>query len=214
MTVNSFLASGGDGFLELNNGAGKQDTGKTDLQAMVDYMAQFGTAPDQVNPDYKQNGVNTVFPAGSSRRYAPGDHVTFNVQGWSMTNTLDAKDTSVTVKLGATTLPCATCTLDNAAQAALPGFDVTGKAPVDVVIPPGTPEGPTTLTLTGATTGTSIEVPITIDFTETIQVLGTNDFHGRLQNDPTAATAGAAVLAGAVKQLRATEPGHGVRGGR
>ena len=42
VTVNSFLASGGDGFLELNNGAGKQDTGKTDLQAMVDYMAAFG----------------------------------------------------------------------------------------------------------------------------------------------------------------------------
>ena len=43
VTVNSFLASGGDNFLELNNGTGKQDTGKTDLQAMVDYMEAFGT---------------------------------------------------------------------------------------------------------------------------------------------------------------------------
>ncbi len=50
--------------------------------------------------------------------------------------------------------------------------------------------------------------------THTIQILGTNDFHGRLQNDATAATAGAAVLAGAVKQLRGAEPRHGVRGGR
>ena len=50
VTVNSFLASGGDGFLELNNGAGKQDTGKTDLQAMVDYMAAFGSGGNHVNP--------------------------------------------------------------------------------------------------------------------------------------------------------------------
>ena len=42
--------------------------------------------------------------------------------------------------------------------------------------------------------------------TRTIQILGTNDFHGRLQNDTTAATAGAAVLAGAVKQLRGQNP--------
>ena len=50
VTVNSFLASGGDGFLELNNGAGKQDTGKTDLQGMVDYMAAFGTGPTRSTP--------------------------------------------------------------------------------------------------------------------------------------------------------------------
>ena len=78
MTVNSFLASGGDGFLELNNGADKQDTGKTDLQAMVDYMAAFGSGADQVDPDYKQNGVNVTFPAGAPAGYAP-------VTTWSST---------------------------------------------------------------------------------------------------------------------------------
>ena len=41
VTVNSFLATGGDNFFELNNGAGKRDTGKIDLTAMVDYMAEF-----------------------------------------------------------------------------------------------------------------------------------------------------------------------------
>ncbi|MDO9455348.1 5'-nucleotidase C-terminal domain-containing protein [Nocardioides sp.] len=40
--------------------------------------------------------------------------------------------------------------------------------------------------------------------TREIQVLGTNDFHGRLQAD--GAQAGAAVLSGAVKQLRAQNP--------
>ena len=41
MTVNSFLATGGDNFVAFAGGTGKQDTGKTDLQAMVDYMAEF-----------------------------------------------------------------------------------------------------------------------------------------------------------------------------
>ncbi len=36
-----------------------------------------------------------------------------------------------------------------------------------------------------------------------IQILGTNDFHGRIANDPTSSAAGAAAMAGAVKQLRA-----------
>ena len=39
-----------------------------------------------------------------------------------------------------------------------------------------------------------------------IQVLATNDFHGRIANDPGSAAAGAAVMAGAVKQLRAENP--------
>ncbi|MGA7148920.1 MAG: 5'-nucleotidase C-terminal domain-containing protein [Microbacterium sp.] len=39
-----------------------------------------------------------------------------------------------------------------------------------------------------------------------VQFLATNDFHGRLVDNPTGAEAGAAVLAGAVKQLRAANP--------
>jgi len=160
VTVNSFLASGGDNFLELNNGAHKQDTGQTDLQAMVAYMAAFGSGAGQVAASYAQNGVGVTFPAGAPASYAPGAHVKFDVSSWSMTNALDTKDAAVTVKLGTVTL--GTATLDNAAQAALPGFDTVGKASVDVVLPAGTPGGPATLTLLGSDTGTSIAVPITV----------------------------------------------------
>ena len=159
VTVNSFLASGGDGFSELNNGAGKQDTGKTDLEGMVDYMAAFGSGANQVMPDYKQNGVGISFPAGAPASYHPGDHVLFNVSSWSMTNPLDAKDTDVVVKAGATTL--GTFALDNAPQGGLPGFDITGKASVDVVVPNGTTTS-LTLTLSGATTGTTSTVTVPI----------------------------------------------------
>ena len=40
VTVNSFLASGGDNFREFADGTGKATVGVTDLQAMVDYMAE------------------------------------------------------------------------------------------------------------------------------------------------------------------------------
>ena len=159
VTVNSFLASGGDNFFELSNGANKQDTGKIDLQGMVDYMAAFGSGTDVVPVDSKQNGVGVTFPGSAPAAYAPGAHVLFNVSSWSMTNALDVKDTDVVVKLGATTL--GTFPLDNAAQVAVPGFDTTGKASVDVVLP-ALPPGVATLTLTGANTGTEIEVPITV----------------------------------------------------
>ena len=79
---------------------------------------------------------------------------------------------------------------------------------VDVGIPAGTTDGPTKLTLTGAATGTKIPVGIAVDerLHRTIQVLATNDFHGRIANDPSSAAAGAGVMAGAVKQLRAANP--------
>ncbi|MDQ6527103.1 bifunctional UDP-sugar hydrolase/5'-nucleotidase [Nocardioides sp. LHD-245] len=39
-----------------------------------------------------------------------------------------------------------------------------------------------------------------------IQIIGTNDFHGRILNEPTSAAAGAAILSAAVKDLRAANP--------
>jgi 5'-nucleotidase len=127
---------------------------------MVAYMSAFGTSPDQVTPDYKQNGINITFPADAPTGYAPGDHVKFDVSGWSMTNPADTKDTAIVVKVGATTLSCA-CTLDNTPQPALPGSDVTGKASIDVVVPASTLPGPLTLSLSGAATGTESQVTVT-----------------------------------------------------
>ena len=73
--MNSFLATGGDNFTALNGGTGKQDTGQTDLQAMVDYMAEFantGEGDDPLPVPTKQNGVGVAFPAGAPAAYEPG----------------------------------------------------------------------------------------------------------------------------------------------
>ena len=90
-----------------------------------------------------------------------------------MTNAVDTKDTAVTVKPGATTL--GTATLDNTAPAALPGFDMTGKANVDVVVPKRRLPGPMTLTLVGAQTGTESQVTVNVTQAGTSSVTA-NDF--------------------------------------
>src|SRR5690606_30308446 len=41
---------------------------------------------------------------------------------------------------------------------------------------------------------------------ETVQILGTNDFHGRIVTDLGSAQGGAGILSGAVKQLRGDHP--------
>ncbi|NGZ99587.1 hypothetical protein G5V59_02140 [Nocardioides sp. W3-2-3] len=97
MTVNSFLATGGDNFREFANGTSKVDTGKADLQAMVDYMAaKAAQAPLPV--DRTQHAVQVDFPAGAPASYAPGDHVTFSVGSWAMSTSADTKDATLQVK--------------------------------------------------------------------------------------------------------------------
>ena len=110
---------------------------QTDLQAMVDYMAEFantgeGDPPLPVPVEAERRRTSTSRPA-RRRRTTPGEHVMFNVSGWSFTSPSDPRDTEVVVKLGATTL--GTFPLNNTAPSANPPFDDTGKAAVDVVLP-------------------------------------------------------------------------------
>ncbi len=201
VTVNSFLASGGDNFRAFNNGTGKRDTGKIDLQAMVDYMDEF--AADAALPvDYGQRAVGVAFPGTAPAAYAPGDRVLFNVSSWAMSTAADLKDTELKVMLGDDEI--GTATVNNATSTT--ADDEAGKASVDVELPADAPDGKVTLTLVGATTGTEVPVVITVDDElRQIQILATNDFHGRLLQDG-ANSAGAAVLSGAVKQLRGEVP--------
>jgi 5'-nucleotidase len=198
VTANSFLAGGGDNFLELANGTQKRDTGKVDLSAMVDYMAAFGSGSDVVPVDYKQNGVGVAFPADAPASYHPGDHVTFNVSSWSMTHPSDVKDTAVVVTLGDT--PLGSFPLDNTAQSALPGFDTTGKASVDVVLPAGV-VGPVTLVLSGAQTGTTVPVTVQVKETSTTTATDASAAYGQPVQVPVTVTGGTTTPTGTVTLL-------------
>lgn len=205
VTANSFLGGGGDNFWELANGTGKVDTGKIDLEAMVDYMEQFQSEPLEI--DYSQRGVEVTFPDGAPESYGPGDTVTFDVASWAMSADGDATDAQIQVRLGDQQVGTAPVTITQSTKP----YDNIGTATVSVQLPEGVEEGPVTLALVGPTTGTEVPVQITVDDgIEEIQVLATNDFHGRLQRSQTSAEAGAAVLSGAVKQLRTENPDNTV----
>jgi 5'-nucleotidase len=155
VTANSFLASGGDNFWEFGNVTNKRDTGKSDLTAMVDYMAEFtDTAPLPV--DYKQHAVGVTFPAGAPASYKAGDHVVFDLSSLAYSTAADTKDSQVKVSLGDTDL--GTFPVDNTIGTAV--YDEYGTASVDVVLPAGTPGGGAVLTVTGLTTGTTVTVPL------------------------------------------------------
>lgn len=159
VTVNSFLATGGDNFRAFVGGTDKRDTGKVDLEAMVDYMAEFaGTEPLPV--DFTQRAVGANFPADAPASYAPGSSVQFELSSLSFTSPTDTRDSEVTVSLGGVDL--GTFDVTTTVQAALPGFDEAGTASVDVTLPAGTPAGPAVLTVTGVLTGTVALVPITV----------------------------------------------------
>ncbi|MFE5307079.1 bifunctional metallophosphatase/5'-nucleotidase [Isoptericola sp. NPDC056605] len=157
VTVNSFLASGGDNFRAFADGANARDTGKADLAAFVDYMATHA-AGEPLAVDPSQRAVGVSFPADAPEAYEPGATVAFDVSSWSMSAPGDVTDPELTVSLGDTELGTAAVTT----AAGTAPDDTIGTASVAVELPADAPAGATALTLTGAATGTEVTVPIEV----------------------------------------------------
>ena len=152
VTVNSFLAAGGDNFGVFAQGTNRADSGRIDLTAMVEYLAQTGT----LAPDYGQRAVGVVGLAPGAKLTA-GDKLSFDLTSLVMSAPSDLRDTEVTVSLGQQVL--GTFPVD-----ATLGTDINdeyGKASVTVTLPTAL-TGQQVLTITGATTGTSVKIPVTI----------------------------------------------------
>jgi len=159
VTVNSFLASGGDNFGALNGSGRKQDTGRTDLQAQVDYFAEFASdAPLPV--DYSQRAVGVVFPDAAPATYDAGSDVTFDLSSLSMTGPGDQTDASVDVSLDGTSL--GTFPVTTTPLATLPGFDEAGTASASITLPGDLATGDYELVVTGSDTGTEAIVPVSV----------------------------------------------------
>jgi 5'-nucleotidase len=157
VTVNSFLASGGDNFRGFNAGTAKRDTGKVDLQAMVDYMAaKAATTPLPVNKEQRQIGVS--FPSDAPRFYRIGQDFKVTLSSLAMSTAADAKDTVLNIKVGNTTLNPAA--VDNTIGTT--PFDENGKSAVSVKLKGKTKTGKQLITFTGPTTGTTLSLPIDV----------------------------------------------------
>jgi 5'-nucleotidase len=162
VTVNSFLASGGDNFPTLAQGTDVRDTGMVDLQAMVDYMAAH--AVDQpLAPDFSQHAVGVRYPGGES--VAAGGRLELELSSLAMTFVSDVQDKRVAVKLGEQQL--GGTNVDNSLQLAGSaaeegGFDEAGKATLTIRIPKKVSPGMTFVRVIGQRTGTDIKVPIQV----------------------------------------------------
>ena len=157
VTVNSFLASGGDNFREFAKGTGSRDTGKIDLQAMVDYMASFASkTPLAVKSDQRQVGV--TWPAGAPRFYRIGGDVDLSLSSLAMTSPADARDALLNIKVGDRTLN--PTPVDNTIGTT--PFDESGKSAVSVKLKGKTRTGKQLLTFTGPSTGTTFSLPIDV----------------------------------------------------
>ncbi|MFD4422866.1 bifunctional metallophosphatase/5'-nucleotidase [Agromyces sp. NPDC058484] len=125
--ANSFLASGGDNFATLAQGTNKSDSGKIDLEAMVDWFEAFGTA----SPDLAQRAVGVVVSAPDADGYDVGDQVTVNLSSLDFSRSEPGAGT-VAISLDGVELGTGTVVREYT-----PRFDEIGMATVTFAIPAG-----------------------------------------------------------------------------
>ena len=137
VTVNSFLASGGDNFRAFTNGTGKRDTGKVDLQAMVDYMAEFAADDAAAGRLHAARGRRDVPEPARRRRTSRAT----TCRSTSRPGACRRRPTSRTRRSRSSWAArrSAPPPLDNTVGTDV--FDEYGKASVDVVLPAGVPGG-------------------------------------------------------------------------
>lgn len=119
--ANSFLAAGGDNFVAFLDGTNKADSGKVDLQSMVDWFAEFGTA----TPDYAQRAVGVDLVSLVGRQAV----VDFSSLDFSTT---EPAATTVTVSEGGIALAAAPVSRE-----VVPTTDEIGTARVTFTVPLG-----------------------------------------------------------------------------
>uniref|UniRef100_UPI003B3B60F1 ExeM/NucH family extracellular endonuclease n=1 Tax=Pseudactinotalea sp. TaxID=1926260 RepID=UPI003B3B60F1 len=128
VVVNSFLASGGDNFGTLAEGTGTQDSGQSDLVAMVDYMAEFEVA----SPDEAQRAIGVSWVSDPTAVLAPGDEIAVDLSSLAFSRD-EAKPTEVTATLDG--VEVGTFAVDTSI---VDTTDEVGQASVSFTIPDGT----------------------------------------------------------------------------
>ena len=151
VAANSFLAAGGDNFFTFKEGTGKRDTGKIDLQSMVDWFDANKTA----TPDLAQRAVGVSVSAPDADGYSAGDQVTVALSSLAFSAGEQAPG-EVTLSLGGTQL--ASGAVD---PTIVDTTDEVGRASLSFAVPSGV-FGEQLLTVAVAGTGTTVQVPFTI----------------------------------------------------
>jgi hypothetical protein len=157
VTVNSFLAAGGDNFRVFADGTGRQDSGKPGVNALADYLeVTAGASP--LAPGSTQHSVGVAFPGGIRSSYGVGETLSVDLTSLAFSTASDQKDASVQVSLGGQ--PLGAFPVDN--TIGNDALDEYGRAAVRATIPAGVAAGPATVKIVGNNTGTTVELPITV----------------------------------------------------
>ncbi|MBZ2198231.1 ExeM/NucH family extracellular endonuclease [Occultella gossypii] len=150
VVVNSFLASGGDNFATLAEGTNTADSGQSDLVAMVDYMAEFGSA----SPDYSQRAVGVNWVSDPAAEYAAGDEIALDLSSLAF-SAGEPVPAEVVITLGGQQV--GTAAVD---PAIVDTTDEVGQAQVRVTVPEGL-EGTVDLVISDDN-GTSVTTTVTV----------------------------------------------------
>jgi 5'-nucleotidase len=125
VTVNSFLASGGDNFTALNGAAKKADSGQVDLQAQVDYFTEH----QDVAVDADQRAVGVTITPTPEGGFQPGDAIDVKLSSLTFSNAAD-QEGDVSISAGDEVL--ATSKIDTTI---VDTTDEQGRAELSFVVP-------------------------------------------------------------------------------
>lgn len=151
VVVNSFLASGGDNFGAFAAGTNPADSGRVDLQSMVDYFEANPT----VSPEYTQRAVGVSVSAPDADGYNPGDEVTLTLSSLLFSNDGPRSGTAVVSSEG---LELGSSPID---PAIVDTTDEVGRATVTFTVPAGA-SGALPLTVTVPESGTSVSLSLEV----------------------------------------------------
>ena len=156
--TNSFLAAGGDGFLELANGQGKADTGRVDLDAFVDYIGE--NSPWRPTTRHAFVGIaNLADPAGTPVDFGttePGNAYEFALSSLLLSG-IPNPDTELTCS--STAQQIASAEID---PTVVDKFDEQGRATVAFTLPASLRNGDHTVTFQVGDAGLAITFPLVI----------------------------------------------------
>lgn len=157
VTVNSFLAGGGDGFTAFTEAQSATDTGMTDLVGIMDYVREH----TPLAPELARRTVAVTWESDPGAVYTPGDQVALQLGGLAHSHPDVPAGETVQTRLGDVDTGDFPLDLDF-----VPGGDERGRADVVIEVPdtletaePG--EAP--LVIHEPVTGTELTLQLTVE---------------------------------------------------
>lgn len=153
VVVNSFLASGGDAFSAFTDGENRADSGRVDLDAMVDF---FAAQDGPVSPDPVQRAVGVSWVSDPGATLAAGDEIAFEMSSLAFSRD-EPKPSEVDVTLDGVEL--GSFAVD---PTIVSTTDEVGRASVSAVVPDGV-AGEVVLEVSDDVNGVTYSTTLTVE---------------------------------------------------